>query len=271
MENTIVQIEVPTFLCRTYEGHPSMTYQGWRCHDYYAYLRQGTLFVLLFILQCAYAVELVTEDGPPYNMYQNGKISGISTDKLTEAFSRINEPLHIQVMPWARAYQTALTLPDYCVYSTARTDERESLFNWVGPLAEMDWVLFSLANNPAKITRLEDLRLEVIGGYRQDVISNWLMEQGYQVDLATTDTINPQKLVKKRFKYWASSKLGATTLIANQGLTGRIVPVFTFHHANLYLACNKATSDSIIKKLNDALQKIHEDGTGARIEARYTN
>ena len=235
-------------------------------------LRYALLF-LLFARTCtiAVAVELVTEDGPPYNIYQNGKITGISTDKLAEAFSRIGEPLHIQVMPWARAYQSALTLPNYCVYSTARTSEREALFKWVGPLAVMDWVLFALADNPDKITKLEDLRHEVIGGYRQDVISNWLLEHGYQVDLATTDSSNPQKLAGKRFKYWASSRLGATTLIASQGLTGRIVPVLTFRQAYLYLACNLATPDPILKKLNAALSKINEDGTGTRIEVRYTH
>ncbi|HXA48099.1 MAG TPA: transporter substrate-binding domain-containing protein [Burkholderiaceae bacterium] len=229
------------------------------------------LCAILLFNPSAHAVELVTEDGPPYNIYQNGKITGISTDKLTEAFNRVGEPLHIQVMPWARAYQSALTLPNYCVYSTARTTERETHFKWVGPLAVMDWVILSLADNPEKITSLEDLRHELIGGYRQDVISSWLLEQGYNVDLAATDGSNPQKLVRKRFKYWASSRLGATTLIANEGLTGRIVPVLTFRRASLYLACNLQTPDPVLKKLNDALHKLDEDGSGARIEARYVH
>jgi polar amino acid transport system substrate-binding protein len=273
VKSKIVQIGAFTVLAVTCDRHLPAVSRSWMGGKYCLHLLRCALVFLLFVNPCtrtlAVEVELVTEDGPPYNIYQNGKITGISTDKLTEAFKRIGQPLHIQVMPWARAYQTALTTPDYCVFSTARTSEREALFKWVGPLAVMDWVLFALADDPVKINSLEDLRNDVIGGYRQDVISNWLLEQGFHVDLATTDAINPQKLARKRFKYWASSKLGATTLIANQGLTGRIVPVLTFRHAYLYLACNPATADPILKELNDALRKINDDGTGARIEASY--
>jgi polar amino acid transport system substrate-binding protein len=273
VEYKIVQIGDFTVLTATCSNRRRLVPRSWM-EDEYCIRLLCCAFLFLFLIRIctlAVAVELVTEDGPPYNMYQNGKITGISTDKLTEAFRRIGQPLHIQVMPWARAYQTALNTPDYCVFSTARTSEREDLFKWVGPLAVMDWVIFALADNPTKITRLEDLRNEYIGGYRQDVISNWLLEQGYHVDLATTDSTNPQKLARKRFKYWASSKLGATTLIASQGLTDRIVPVLTFRHAYLYLACNLTIADPILKQLNEALRKVDEDGTGARIEALYSH
>lgn len=229
--------------------------------------------ILSAMLLCAslgaHAIDMVTEDDPPHNMQKGGKIVGVSTEKLEEAFKRAGIPSHIALMPWARAYQSALQTPEICVYSTARTAEREPLFRWVGPVASMDWVLYARADNPVKVTRLEEVRKEAIGGYLQDVISVWLADQGYRVDTVPNDDMNPQKLLNKRFNYWASSRPRATALLEKQALSARIVPALTFGHTDLYLACNPATPIDQIGKLNDALRQMNEDGTSARIEARY--
>jgi polar amino acid transport system substrate-binding protein len=232
--------------------------------------------VLAALLLCCAAdvraFELVTEDDPPHNMLgDDGKLVGVATEKLEEAFRRAGLSEHAALMPWARAYQSALESADVCVFSTARTPEREPLFHWVGPVAKLDWVLYARADYPEKPARLEDVRKEVLGGYLQDVISVWLANNGYHVDTAPGDESNPQKLINGRFNYWASSRTRASALLAKQGLSGRIVPVLTFGHTDLYLACNPAVPNLAIVKLNSALHSMVADGTAAKIEARYPN
>ena len=124
------------------------------------------------------ALELATEEDAPHNMEKNGKVVGIATEKLEMAFQRVGASQRIELMPWARAYQSALNLPGHCAFSAARTSEREALFKWIGPVAAMDWVLYMRADNPVKPSRLEDVRQQTIGGYLQDVISVWLSAQG---------------------------------------------------------------------------------------------
>jgi polar amino acid transport system substrate-binding protein len=230
----------------------------------------GTL-ALVACLQ-AQALELMTEDDPPNNMLRDGKLAGMSTDKLSEAFRRAGVPQHMELVPWARAYQSALTQPGFCAFSAARTPEREGLFKWVGPVAQTDWVLYAPADSklprPAK---LEEVKKQVLGGYLQDVISVWLLDHGYRVDTATSDAANPRKLLAGHIDYWASAGPRATALLAKEKLGGRIVPVLTFGHTDLYLACNKATSDDVVKKLNQALRAMNEDGTSGRIEMRYAH
>lgn len=217
----------------------------------------------------AHALELMTEDDPPHNMLHDGKLAGIATDKLAEAFRRAGVPQHMELVPWARAYQSALTQPGFCAFSAARTAEREPLFKWIGPVAAMDWVLYARADGKPVPAKLEDARSKMVGGYLQDVISVWLAEQGYQVDTASSDASNPRKLLAGRIDYWASSRPRATALLAKENLAGRIVPVLTFGHTDLYLACNQSTSDEVVKKLNQALRVMKDDGTAAKIEARY--
>ena len=242
-------------------------------------LSQTTLYGLLFVMSClvpvragaaAPALELTTEDDPPHNMLKDGKLTGVATEKLEEAFKRIGVAQHATLMPWARAYQSALNTRDVCVYSAGRTPEREALFQWVGPIATLDWVLYTRADGTPKPARLEDIRKETIGGYLQDVISVWLAGNGYHVDTASGDDFNPQKLLNNRFNYWASSRTRAESLIEKQGLGQRIIPVLTFGHTDLYLACNLAVPPDTVTKLNDALRQMGQDGTSAKIEAHFS-
>lgn len=82
------------------------------------------LAAVLPLLACSTtcAWQLVTEEDPPYNMRQNGRVVGISTDKLLEAFQRAGVQPDINIMPWVRAHQSALTHSNHCVFSTARNE-----------------------------------------------------------------------------------------------------------------------------------------------------
>lgn len=232
----------------------------------------GTMLAgaMLMLSMAAHAMQLVTEDDPPHNMLRNGRVIGVSTEKLEEAFRRVKLVPRIELMPWARAYQLGLTQRDYCVFSAARTPEREPLFKWVGPIASMDWVLYARSDRAGpKPEKLDDIGREMIGGYLQDVISVWLADHGYKVETASNDSVNPKKLMAGRFNYWASSRPRATALLAKENLESRIVPVLTFGHTDLYLACNASVDDNVVRRLNDALKRMKEDGTSEKIEARY--
>ncbi len=237
-------------------------------------MRNPLHLIIAIWLACAgasaNALQLMTENDPPHNMLKNGKVIGLATEKLEEAFKRAGVTQRIELMPWARAYRSALTRPDFCVFSTARTPQRESLFKWIGPVAAMDWVLYTRADMK-KPQRLEEVGNAPIGGYLLDVISVWLADRGYRVETASSDMVNPKKLMLGRIDYWASSRPRATTLLAKENLAGHIVPALTFGHTDLYLACHRSTSTKLVRKLNNALHRMQSDGTATRIEARYAN
>jgi polar amino acid transport system substrate-binding protein len=182
------------------------------------------------------------------------------TEKLEEAFRRVGIPEHADLMPWARAYQSALSTPDFCMFSAGRAAEREALFHWVGPVAALDRVLYAHADYANKPAKLEDVRKEMLGGYLQDAISVWLAGSGYHVDTAPCGDYNPQKLLNVRFNFRASSRTRASALLAKQGLTDRIFPGLTFGHSDLNLACNPAVPMATVAKLKDALKQMVVDG-----------
>jgi polar amino acid transport system substrate-binding protein len=212
---------------------------------------------------------VTTEDYPPFNMPKAGSdaIVGISTDALRKTFELAKIDYTISLFPWTRAYDAARQDPNTCVYSTTRTDEREPLFKWVGPLAHNDWVLFGRADSP-KLTSLADAKAYVIGGYHGDATTEFLEAQGLKVDEANADRLNPQKLAAKRIDFWAAGSALGPYVSKREGVDN-VVPVLRIKDATLYLACNKAVPDEVIGKLNAALKQLTDDGTVAAIAKNY--
>jgi len=225
------------------------------------------ILLMVGVLADDLKLRLTTEDDPPHNMLKGTVVVGSSTEKLSRAFKETGQSFAVDLYPWARAYDLALTREKYCVFSTARTEPRELLFDWIGPIDSMDWVIYTRSDNPAKPGNLEMLRSETIGGYNQDVISNWLIEQHYQVDAATEDSVNVRKLRMGRLRYWATSRPRATALLA--GGEPNIIPLFTFGHTDLYLACHKGLPADFLARANAILARMRSDGTFDKIDNTY--
>jgi polar amino acid transport system substrate-binding protein len=214
---------------------------------------------------------ITTEESPPFNMVVDGKIVGVSSDKVVELMRRAELSYRIDILPWARAYQMALTTPQTCVFSTTRTAEREGKFKWVGPLAFNSWVLYGRADRGIHLNTLEDARSFRIGTYNADVRDTFLRGKGFHVDTVDNDTLNPRKLLHDRIDLWASGPYEAASQITASGLSRQIVPILTFNRVDLYLACNLTTPDEVVDHLNVILNCMDNDGTSMKVDRNYDN
>ena len=121
------------------------TYDVWPLHQMCLVAHFVILIMFFGGIGNANAIELtlLTEEGPPHNMAgdQPGQIIGMGTELVEKALQSVGVGYKIVLASWRRAYQTALTEADTCVYSTTLTDERKSSFVWIGPLYKNEWVL----------------------------------------------------------------------------------------------------------------------------------
>jgi len=100
----------------------------------------------------------VTEQYPPYNFQQYGKLQGISVDLLEKVWERMGVDLDrnvIKVVPWTEGYQRTLEENDTVLFTTFRLPEREKLFKWAGPVASGRDVLLVKRDN-ISIEKQED-------------------------------------------------------------------------------------------------------------------
>ncbi|MET3132970.1 polar amino acid transport system substrate-binding protein [Oxalobacteraceae bacterium GrIS 1.11] len=217
----------------------------------------------------AATLHITTENSPPYNMQQGELIVGSGTDKVRQLMARAGIDYRIELLSWMRAYTLALHEADTCVYSTTRTPERETLFKWVGPLTATEWTLFGLGQRAFKLRDIDDARLLKIGTYNGDVRDDYLRARGFSVEAVQNELSNPKKLLMNRIDLWATSKATGSAILAQNGWGKRIVPVLTFRQVELYLACNPALPDDLIRHMNAALEKMKLDGTAKNIDRKY--
>ncbi|WP_293763607.1 ABC transporter substrate-binding protein [uncultured Aquitalea sp.] len=219
----------------------------------------------------AAGLRLLTEDYPPFNMPAgNGKVSGLSTEIVQELLKRAGVSYTIELMPWIRAFNSAVLDANTCVYSTTRTDAREHQLKWIGPLVENPWVLYARADNSHNVLALEEVRPYRLGGYSGDAVSQYLIDRGFDVDLASTDQQNVRKLLAGRIDFWATGKYLGAYLVAREHAS-QLKPVLTFNTTFMYLACNVGMADAQVHQLNEQLRGMQKDGAMARIVARYLN
>ena len=79
-------------------------------------------------------IHAYTEDVPPLNYVDKGKISGYSTEVLRLAAQEAGLSLSIEAQPWLRAYAAVQKSPNALLFTVVRTPEREAQFQWVGPI-----------------------------------------------------------------------------------------------------------------------------------------
>jgi polar amino acid transport system substrate-binding protein len=214
-------------------------------------------------------LQLMTESSPPISMIDGGHIVGSGTEKVIEMMVRTDTSYSLELLPWKRAYTLLQQRPDACLFSTTRTPERESLFRWVGPTDEADWILLGRADHDYNLHSLEDARKLRIGTYHGDARDAYLRERGFKVDPAPNDLLNPEKLLLDRIDLWAASLKHGSGALKHVEWSDKIVPVFTFNKVGVYLACNRAVPASLVARLNAAVEAMNRDGTMRRIDAKY--
>lgn len=221
-------------------------------------------------------IVLLTENYPPFNMSTNqknfargDKITGLSTEVVREMFKRANINYSLSLrFPWKRIFRLTLSKKNYGLFSTTRTEEREDLFKWVGPLVVNKWVFLAKPGSDIKLTNLNDAKQFRVGGYKGDAIANFLESEGFRLITSFRDNENATKLLSDKIDLWASGHLSGVYLSAQEGIVD-LKPVLTFKKTEMYLAFNKDTSDQIINTLQRVLDDMVEDGAYEQLTKRY--
>ena len=96
-------------------------------------------------LQAQPRLLLLSEDFPPVNFEDQGEASGLAGELVLALMLDLGLQLNVHFMPWARAYRIAQGPAPVCLFTMARTPQREALFQWVGPVVEFQNALVGRA------------------------------------------------------------------------------------------------------------------------------
>lgn len=232
------------------------------------------LVIFLFTIQLLGGqFHIMTEDLPPQNYLENGKVKGFSVEVVETILKRLGyKDEKIEVVPWARAMESLENEPNAILFSMAYTPERAQKFKLVYPMAIAKTYFFTHKDNKnVVIKNVEDAKK-----YQQGVVKDFsqhknLLKLGFtDFDYSPDVKTMVQKAIMKRvdvislipFQLYSEqfSDLDVKSL--------RKIEV-TYAESQHTIGFNKAFPDSEIQKWQKELDKIKKSGEFDRIFKKY--
>jgi ABC-type amino acid transport substrate-binding protein len=221
-------------------------------------------------------LDFVTESYPPYNFKSQGVLKGIAVDLLLAATQKSALSLSlddIRLLPWPRAYKMAEEGPSIVLFSTTRTEQRETKFNWVGPISPTRIVLLAKKSNSIVINNPSDIKKYTIGAITDDIGDQLVQKAGVKSS-AIKHVAGAESLAKMldagRIKLWAYEENVARWFIKQAGLNnGEFESVYTLKESDLYYAFSKDINKQTQNLLQKAIDKIKKSNEFSKIKASY--
>lgn len=234
------------------------------------------LHAALLMAACAGAratetLQLYTEEYPPFNWADrnSGAATGLSTDIIVELMRRADMPVSApMLLPWARGMALTSRNPNSCLFSMARTPQRESSFAWIGPVGRNEWVMYARSEDHIHLTSLADAKPYTVGTIIGDAMIPLLRAADLTLSIVPYNRTNAPKLKMGRIQLWSEGRLPGLYIMEELGISG-FEAVLTYAHYDMYLACNKAMKANDVNRLNTLLRGMYRDGTVKRIYGNY--
>lgn len=218
---------------------------------------------LLFAEKGAENLNYMTEDYPPYNYFDEyGILQGSSVEIIKVLWHEMNIPEQtIRLLPWARAYYNIQSQEKQVLFTMSRTEEREDLFKWVGPISSSRHLLVGYAKDAKKIEikTTKDILKYKIGVVRLDVGEQVLIKHNIPRD-------NMKEVIKMKDNIASLLNgevdlisLGEEAFISLKKLDGVGEDIYIAHTMGVsqdYIAFSKDIPDSTIERFRNALDAI---------------
>ena len=215
---------------------------------------------------------ILTEEYPPVTFMKDGKVSGFVTDIVREIMARQNVADTIRLTSWDEAYNTALEGRNVILFSTERTEKREKLFQWVGPVGKNSAVFYAKKGSGIKITSLEDAKkLAGIATTKDWFTEQYLKGQGFK-NLVTSPlpTTNVKQIMDGTVQVSIFTDITVPEIVKKAGYAmENIEPVFVVSNTYFYIAMSRGIPEETVKKWQSVLDDMKKDGTFDKIYRKY--
>lgn len=205
-------------------------------------------------------LRIVTSEEPPTNYTLNGKLTGITTDIVKAILAKLGQDMPIEVYPWARAYNIALSEPNVAIFTAGITRERvDHGFFLVGPVTTRRHSLYKKAGRDLTVRSLEDVKRQhlSVGAMRGDWRAEYLKDRGVAVDMAVEHQQNLKKLLAGRIDLFVLSDLELPETLGMAGVDHPAVELaLVFDERPAYIMLSKGTPESVAAEWGEAFRSL---------------
>ncbi len=246
-------------------------------------MKKPIFLLILFSLiglsfMTAQNLRIMTEENAPFNFTSGSSYKGIAVDLLEimlKDSGRSETIGNIEILPWARSYQEVQDKPNTLLFSMGRTESREDLFKWVGPIYSLQIGLIAKKDKNVKIGTMSDLKKYSTGTVRDGAPEQLLLKAGAKegdLDRGSSLDANLKKLIAGRIDIVAFNVPAALYNLKKLGADlSNYEVVYVLKDLDLYYAFHSFTSAAILNSLQKALDKVKQSGEYDSIVAEYLN
>ncbi len=221
---------------------------------------------------------VVAENLPPYNYLQNGEPMGLAVDIVRAMHMQMNRTAEIEFMRWEEAQETASNHPEVLLLTVFRSEERESMFHWIGPAFQEQVHLFSLTQREigavSDIAARRDLR---IGTQRGNLETKYLLEKGFETDKNLFIYNDTSQLIQALYSQNVDViPMGKLQMVHQLQVMQRdptdLESIFALKEmsTDLYMTVSRSTSEKSVRMYRDAFRQLRDTKEYDRILDRWT-
>lgn len=223
-------------------------------------------------------LEIVTLQYPPYVYRDDEKVSGVAVDIIQEAFSRMQQPITIHVLPWARAIYQIRNGDSDAIFTIYKTPERELFADFSSEILISQTISLFVQKNSSIVFDgdIKSLSRYSFGAARKISYGNLFdnaVEKRVLSNLALVNTEEQvfKMLIAGRLDIVVSNKFGASDIlkqISGQEKVRELIP--TLQTVPSYIAFSKKRNLSAIRnKFDLTLKQMKTDGSYHKIIQKY--
>jgi len=217
-----------------------------------------------------------TEEYPPHNYTENGKLKGAAVEVLVMMWKEMglkNTVADIKTVPWARGMKLIQTEPGVVLFGMGYSKERAKIIQWVGPYYTHTLGLIAKKSRAIKIRTVEEAQEYIVGAVREDMGHQFLVGKGFHPGMVAL--LNSQRslflsLDAGRLDLASSMDSVAFKNIDDLGLDSSeyeiVLNIQTFQSG---FGFSKRVDKSVILQFQNTLDRLIEDGSVGKILEKY--
>jgi len=220
-------------------------------------------------------IEVYTELLSPYQTQdESGKLSGLSIDVFNALLELTGDTASINVMPWARAYQSVISTKNSMIFTIARTPNREKKFQWIGSIVENQSYFWGNKEHfKQKKLTFEELKNYNIVVSRDSNGHIFLKENNFPFIFPVVYEEQVIKMVyRKRIDLLMSSTPTLLSLTKKLSINfDNLVPIHKTAGRNtkLSIAFNLSSDSSLVSRYLHAFEQLKSSGELAKLREKW--
>jgi polar amino acid transport system substrate-binding protein len=232
---------------------------------------------MIFVSANVWAAPLifVADEYPPYTYMENGRMTGIDVDIVSEICRRLRVEATFEAMPWKRVLKTVKDGNAAGIPSIYHTEERTEFLHFSSePLYFAKTVIFARKDNPVKISGIEDTKGKTVGimadysyGSAFDEYAGMKKITCYEIKILA------RILDKGRINFAAADEMAYRFVSKNFGLRYNFKAVYTLTENPLYAGFSKkglgSRAEILAEEFGKIIRQMKAEGKIEKIMDKY--